>query len=265
MNATRTRLPLRAVAGALLPLALLAGCGSGDSGDTGGGSEGSSQSAESGGSEEPLTTDTAMDAIKAAYDDSRTAAITLTIGGGNGQSIEAEGVLEIDEQTTDMAMTMTIPGQGDIDLRVIDEIVYVQTPDSGGKFLSVDPSDESNPLAAQFSQLADSSGLDSTFDAFDAGLREVEFQESTTIGDDEVDHYVFTVDTAAALEAQGQQAPQGMPEQLEYDVYLDSEDRFRRVDLEVAGSQTRIDIDQWGEPVEIEKPADDQITEPPGA
>ncbi len=262
MTVTRTRLSLRAVGGVLLPLALLAGCGSGDSGDAEGSGESSGSSSSS---DERLTTETAMDALKAAYDDSRTAAINLTIDGGNGQAVKAEGVLEIDESTTDMAMTMAIPGQGDIDLRVIDEIVYVQTPDSGGKFLSVDPSDESDPLAAQFSQLADSSGLDSTFDAFDAGLRDVEFQESTTIGDDEVDHYVFTVDTAAALEAQGQQAPQGMPEQLEYDVYLDSEDRFRRVDLEVAGSQTRIDIDQWGEPVEIEKPADDQITEAPGA
>jgi hypothetical protein len=68
-----------------------------------------------------------------------------------------------------------------------------------------------------------------------------------------------------ALEAQGSSAVPGMPETITYQVWLDGQDRMRRMRLDIQGTRLQIDISDWGEPVDITAPPRSALVKtPPG-
>jgi hypothetical protein len=254
----------------LLPvLALTASCGGGEdeSADPGGASE-SSESSESSDSaspsgDQPYDRDSIIPAMEEAFGDATSSRIQMEMTGPAEMSMD--GRMQMAERFEDGEMEMTLEVQGQrLDLRLVDGLIYVSGPPATpqGKWLEVDPQDPQDPLAQQFAGITRSGDLNTTFSAFKAGLNDVEYVGEEEIDGETVDHYVFTVDAAKAAQAQGQAMPPGGPEEISYDVWLTEDDLMRRVSFALGPMEAVIDATEWGEPVEVDKPAAADIVKP---
>lgn len=268
MNLHRTsRARRRLAAGALLPvLALAAACG-GESDQAPESSGTSSESAsEEASSDAPYDAETIIPAMQSALGDQTSARIQMDLAGQLEMSMDGRMAMTEKAEDGEMELSMEIQGQT-LELRLVDRLIYVSGPPAtpAGKWIEVDPSDRDDPVAQQFAGLTKSGDLNSTFDAFKSGLEEVEYVGEEEIDGEATDHYVFTVDAAAAAKAQGQTMPSGGPESISYDVWLTDEDLMRRVGFELGPVQAQLNATEWGEPVEVEAPPESDIVAPPGA
>ena len=265
VHTTSRVLRRRLALGSLLPvLALTAACGGGDEATDASSSSESSESAET--SDQPYDADTIIPAMQEALGDETSARIQMELTGQAELSIDGSMAMTDEFEDGEMELTLEIQDQ-QLELRLVDGLIYVSGPPATpqGKWVEIDPQDTSNPLAQQFAGLTKSGDLNTTFDAFKAGLREVEYVGEEEIEGDTVHHYVFTVDAAKAAEAQGQPMPPGGPETIDYDVWLTEDDLMRRISFALGPMEAVVDATEWGEPVDVEKPAADEIVQPPSA
>lgn len=249
-------------AGALLPvLALTAACG-GDDQSAGPESSGSSESSET--SDQPYDEDTIIPAMQAALGDATSATLDMDLTGQMEMSIAGQMLMTEKFEEGEMELTVDLQGQT-LQMRQVDGLLYISGPPATptGKWVEIDPQDTSNPMAQQFAGLAKSGSLTTTFDAFKDGLQKVQYVGEEEIDGETTHHYVFTVDSAKAAEAQGQMMPPGAPEELTYDVWLTDDDLMRRVTFELGTVKAVIDATDWGEPVEVEAPAQSDIIQAP--
>ena len=153
---------------------------------------------------------------------------------------------------------MQIPGMssGGVEMRMVDGVIYMAMPPMTpkGKFLKIDPNDNSNPMAGQFSGLGDQMDPLRSFDAFDTGLKKVDYLGVESVDGEDMGHYVLTVDTAAGMKALGQQVPQGLPKTMTYDVWLDQDDLLRRMQMQLAGISMDMRMSDWGKKVTVTAP-----------
>ena len=208
--------------------------------------------------------DELLAAMKAAVQDNETAHLVMDMS-GNGQSMSAEGDVSYEGDTTTMQLTMQSPemGQGAIEVRMVDGMLYMSMPPMTpeGKFLALDVNDPNSP----FGNLGGVTQGDpmGTFKAFDEGLRDVKYLGSEDVDGEEMDHYVLTVDGKAAAKAQG--SPAGsVPDEITYDLWLDDDDLMRRIQYTMTGGGVTISMSDWGEPVTVKAPAKADIMEMPG-
>lgn len=162
---------------------------------------------------------------------------------------------------SEMHLTMqmsNMPG-GAMEMVLVDGTAYMSVPGATkpGQFFEVD---ESNPA---FSGLDDGLSPADSFKAFDAGLQSVEEVGTEEIDGDETTRYRLEVDAEKALDASGQGTVPGLPETLSYDVWLDEDDRMRRLTYELTGTELTMDMTDWGKPVTIEAPDKDDLVEAP--
>ncbi len=205
-----------------------------------------------------------LDRMKTATEDKQSMHMTMDMDAG-GQQISMKGKAHIAGDKSKMDMTMNVPGAGEMHMILADGMIYLNIPGAtpDGKFVKVDPSDPKNPMSQQFGDLAESMDPTRTFDAFDAGLQKVRYDGTDKVDGEELDKYTLTVDTKAAMKAQGQQQQAGLPETLEYQVWLDSQDLMRKVSFQLQGAEAVITTDKWGEPVDVKAPAKADVMEMP--
>ncbi len=102
-----------------------------------------------------------------------------------------------------------------------------------------------------------------SFEQFASGLEKVTFVGTEDVDGEQLDHYVLTLDTTRvdSLKDAGAQ----LPETLDYDLWVDDQDRMRQVQIDL-GSTASVDmkIFDWDEPVDIEAPSEDEIAPMPG-
>jgi hypothetical protein len=264
----RRRLALVAIAPLLT---LTAACGGDSAGDWGGDSaeqssgEDSSTSDEGSADAEIYDEETLLPALRAAFEEEPSSRVQMSMSGGMQMSIDGRMAMGEDSGESEMEMSMELQGQ-QLDMRLVDGLIYISGAPmtQKGKWIEIDPSDAQDPMAQQFAGLVESGDLTSTFDAFEAGLQEVEHVGAEEIDGEPVQHYVLTVDAAVASEAQGMQMQPGMPEQLDYDLYLTEDDLMRRVEFDLGGVAAVIDATEWGEEVDVEAPAESDIVKMPG-
>jgi hypothetical protein len=150
---------------------------------------------------------------------------------------------------------------GDIDMLVVDDTFYMSmagmTPP--GKYFEV-PQD--SPMMDGLNGGGSLSPVDS-LKAFEAGLLEVEELGEESIAGEPTTRYRLTLDGEKALKAMGTDYAPGMPEELEYEVWLDAQDRLRRMVIEIAGTTVTAEMTKWGEDVSIEAPEPGDIVDAP--
>jgi hypothetical protein len=271
---------------AVAPLLLvgLVACGSGD--DT------SSADASSTPSESPSTSGTAastptesssgdstagqeidpqefVDRISSTFSKATTAQISMNVT-TTGLAMAATGQVDYTGDTPAMALKMTAPslGEGTIDMRLIDRVMYMSMPmlDPSGKFFKIDLSDPKNPLGASVGDLG-TFDPQSTLEMFSKGVKSVKLMGDETIDGDATTHYqVTTVTKYLASELGGATTGTDLPDEFTYDIWLDSNDRLRKMTADV-GKQTSIEMEMtnWGEPVDIKVPPASQVQEMPGS
>jgi hypothetical protein len=283
---------LSGVAGSVLLLsaAACAGDGTDTAEDTPGSDTASSASVE----ESPAADDTAespsadgetdaeggydsaelLDAMKAAIADAESAHVTMEVNGNGQQAMTGEGDVSYAGDSTAMQMTMSIPqmGSGEMEIRMLDGVMYMAMPPMTpqGKFIKIDTNDPNSPLG-------DLSGVTTgdplaTFDAFDAGLQDVEYVGAEDVDGEQMDHYVLTVDAKKAAKAQDQKWQQGMPDTISYDMWLDDSDLMRRIEFDMGAMMGQsggtggmvMTMSDWGEPVSVKAPPAKDLMKMPG-
>jgi hypothetical protein len=258
----------RAVAAAVLPLALgsLSACGSDDNAKA----EDNSSSSSSGSSStdttpsEGETVDPAdfVDRFQSGFENTTTAHETMTMNMGSSGSMTGEGDIDYSEGSPSMDMTMSSDSAGgDVQVILVDEVFYIKAPGMGGdKYLKMDLNDPNSPLGSLGSQLDPQEAMKS----FGEGVKTV-----TYVGEDGgEDQYTVTVDTAKMLASMDADAAKAagaqMPEEISYDVWLDSEDRVTKMDIELGKMGTmEMELSDFDKDVSIEAPPADQVTEMP--
>ncbi len=205
---------------------------------------------------------------------STTAHMTMTIAAGTTGKVTAEGDMDYTTKPPSMAMTMALPaeatGGGDMDIRMVDGIIYMSMGQlTQGKFWKIDPSDPNGPFAAM--------GMDKMLDQMDPAKALSQVQDGiskvTYVGnEDNLDHYELTVDMKKMMASLGGNLPKGaqaqLPDSLTYDIWLDDQNRFSRMSMDnlpMGGSDASMEmtVSDWGKPVDIAAPPADQVTKMP--
>jgi hypothetical protein len=109
-------------------------------------------------------------------------------------------------------------------------------------------------MAATLRQTLDGMDPRKTFNAFDGGLRKVTYVGSETVKGLALQHYKVSVDTKAALAAEGQPMTSGLPKTLAYDIWLDNARLMRKITFKMAGISTAMTANDYGKPVTIKAP-----------
>lgn len=235
-----------AATAAVVPLTLLAlvGCGSGTDLEPGSTlTAGEFKEIYLEGVENSTTAETKFENKGGILDQSGTGVVDFT-GDEPASRTEATGGMFGDQTVTTV---------------MVDGTSYVQLPMGGGssqKWFKTDLQD-----------LAGGAGIDvptdpeGGFALLEPGIEEVTYVGEEEVGDDDTDHYEYTVDVTKTDMAGV--APQ-MPETIDVDVWLDEENRVRKQvqDMGALGTSTNESFN-WGTDVEIEAPPADQVSEMP--
>ena len=263
----------RAVAAAVVPLALtsLSACGGDDatsakgpssstsSGSGLAGSSAAAPAAPAAGATESVAD--FVDRYRSAFDALTTAHATMTMDVMGG-TMKGEGDLDYrgDQPAASMTLGGGMFGSGDLQVRLVDNVMYMNLGSmTGGKYARIPLDDPNNPLGDTF---VDSLDPSRAMDTLRSSVRKVEHVGHEPGGD----HYQATVDAAAMLKDMGQKVPAGagMPRTLDYDTWFDDQGRLAKmvVDLGSLGSTTLL-LSDFGKPVSIEAPPSGQVTGTP--
>jgi len=265
----KTTRTLAASATAALLTLTSAGCGGDDETTSTSGTPAASESESSTPSPSETATPDETD-----EDDSETAEFVERLYAGMGEegaahmvmtmkgtvSSTAEGDTAYGPDGSEARMTMTVPGMPGttMEMLLVDGVAYMSmeglTPP--GKYFEV-PAD-----SEVMSSLTNVSPADSV-EAFEAGLLRVDELGTGRIDGKAMVVYRLHLDAAATLEALGSEVPLGMPKRLVYRMWLDEDDRMRRIRYEVAGTTTVMDMTDWGKKVDLEAPAEEDLVKPP--
>ena len=152
-------------------------------------------------------------------------------------------------------------------MRFVDQVLYMQVPGmtTPGKFIAIDPKDESSPMSKSFAGLSDQMDPLSSVKQMQSAVTAADRVGTETIDGESTDRYKVTVDTASMTKKAGEPAPEGMPKSLTYNLWLDDDDLIRKMTSEVSGTSVEMLMSKWGEPVTVEKPAAGQIMKSPTA
>jgi len=205
--------------------------------------------------------------ISAGLDAATTAEITMSVT-STELSMSATGHVDYSGDFPAMALSMTAPALGDgvIDMRLVDRVMYMSVPmvDTNKTFYRIDLSDPDNPLADSLGTLT-SFDPKSTMEMFTKGLKSVTFIGDETVRGDQTAHYRVTTSTESLEDSLGGTTTGAdLPDVVSYDVWLDADNRMRKMKAEV-GKQSTLEMEMfnWGEPVSIEAPPDSQVQDLP--
>ncbi len=243
----------------------LAGCGSAPSGA-------GYARADSGGvayAEEALGKDEIMSATYSAAMKAKTSHIVMSMSGK--ASLKAKGDVAYGAKLPKMSMTMRMAqlGKGKLTMRVVGGKVYLHIPAMipPGKFIAIDPTDRTSPLAKSFAGTADQMDPLKSIKTMESAVRSADRVGKQTMGGVTVEHYKVTVDTSALVKQVGKAAAQqgSLPDTLTYDLWLDERHRLHRMSFKMAGVSFEATMSKWGKPVQVRRPASGDILTLPKA
>ena len=186
-----------------------------------------------------------------------------------GQQVSATGAMRAAaDGTPEMTMSMTMPGMASpVEMRLVGGIVYMSMGElTGGKFMAVDPNDPAVgvPMPSDLDPARSAKDLQGAIvSVTKVGAPEQVGGALSQAYDVVVDLSKVTGTTRQSLdEAQTQAAAAGatLPSTLTYRYWVDAKGLVHRVVNEMLGTSTQMTFEGWGEPVEIQAPTADQIT-----
>lgn len=166
------------------------------------------------------------------------------------------------------SMTMTLPGQGSVELRLVGGVLYVHGPQLGlsqqasKPWVKLDLTDPSNPVGQMFSRITNNMNPSKLADAFKAIAR------LSKVGPENIDglqtmHYRVSVDTSRLGSLLGIPAGSsaGMPKTLTYNVWVDAKNRPVQLSMINSGFTVQLQFSKWGEPVHVVAPPASQVSQ----
>jgi len=224
-------------------------------------SEGSETSSESSSSTptdtgKPFDPEEFTDRLQAALADNPTAHISLEIEVDGNVAMSAEGDQDLVAGSLDMDVEMADQQLG---YRLVDGDYYFEQPP---KWVPVTRDSDNTAVRQALDQIQVLS-MRNQFDAFVAGVEDAGVKGHEEVGGVRTRHYTATVDTTRSMAELEVDKDEGMPDAIVYDVWLDQQDRIRRISFELNGATTTVNATSWGEPVDIEAPTESELAESP--
>lgn len=220
-----------------------------------------------------------FEAIQAAQLDAETYKFDMTLAlDGSQDLMSAEGGAEYLSETeanVSMTMSMAIDQSGamsDMSFVMVDGVMYTNMFEAMGAptetpYVAIDPESD-DPASKIFSELF--SQQSAMADVTAEFMNHVESIEVREVGDDEIDgaavtQYELEIDGEAFAEIAGVSEDDLAALDLDgltYSIWIDDEDLPVRVgfDMGKAGEMT-MNLFEYGEPVTIETPAEDEVTD----
>ncbi len=185
-----------------------------------------------------------------------------------GTSMDMVGDIVFTDGSQNLAMTMTVPGSGEMQVRFIDGIFYMNMGElSQNKFVAIDPADESNPMASSFEGLTEQMDPSASVEALEGAITSVEKEgEPVDVDGVKAQQYTVVVDTTkltGSIKEQADAAGTALPETLTYQYWIDADDLMRKVVMDVMGTNVEMTFSSWGEDLEVVAPSADEISTEP--
>lgn len=197
----------------------------------------------------------------------KTSHVTMTMKMA-GQSVTAEGDMRTGKEVKDsaVAMKMNMGGQGALEMRVVDGIMYMNMgPMSGNQFMKVDLNDTSSPLTQQYGNIFEQFDSASQLKAYEKSLKSLtEKGDGGTIDGVNTTEWVLVLDPAKIAETTGVDAT-ALPKDMSLTMFIGEDNLPRKVlsVMNAAGANVEMEMlyTKWGEPVDISAPPKDQISD----
>lgn len=199
--------------------------------------------------------------LKNGFGEEGSVHVELAMSGG--AAVQAEGDTSYGPDGSDMRLTMELgQGTGEVSMLMVDDEVFLSMPGvtPEGKYFEV-PAD--SPALAG----VESAGLSpaDSFASFEAGLLKVVEKGTEELDGEATERFELHLDAERAMAAMGSAAgpAAGLPETLVYDLWLDEEDRMRRIEYAVAGTEVTMDMTDWGDVEPVTAPDASDLVEAP--
>jgi hypothetical protein len=228
----------------------------------------------------------ALDLANTVGDKSKTkqsAKMAFDIGAGN-ESVKGTGAFSQDGTDVKFQMSMEMPGMGTMDMILINKVIYMKLPDSMKQSsglakpwvkITEDGKDPlSKALSGSMAGIEDSADVGKALQKIkDAG--EITKTSDETLDGQKVKHYWITLDVKkmAAVSSATEKKSLEEAEKLgiktmDMELWVNQENLPVKITMKIpAGGQTaeiKMTYSDWGAPVDIKAPANDQIGTLPG-
>lgn len=201
--------------------------------------------------------------LKGAVKNKHSMHLAMTMKAG-GKQIKMEGDANIAGKNSAMDLTMKVPTVGKMHMLLVDKTMYISVPgQTQGKFIKIKANDPNNPLGGNFDKMVDSMNPANQFDAFDAGLKKVHYVGTSTVQGEKMKHYKLTLDSKAAMKAQGTSSTAGLPKVITYQLWVDDQNQMRKVTFALPQGNATMFISKWGEKVTVQAPPASKVIKMP--
>jgi hypothetical protein len=256
----------RAVAAtAVSALLALTGCASSEPLVADGVGSGSANEAVTTGGAPQLTEQNFLSGVSDAQLEARSARLDMSIQ-LQGQSVTATGAMLAEQTLEDSAMQveMEIPGLGTMEMILVDGVAYLNlgqlTADKYARLRLDDPA-----AKEMLGQLKGSLSPAELTRALEGAVTDFEEVGTDTVDGEETTKYVLEVDARKVLATQGMgQLPPGveLPKAFTYTFWINDQNLPLRVTAEMGSAgELEMRFSNWGEPVDIQAPAPEDITD----
>lgn len=185
-----------------------------------------------------------------------------------GTTMDMTGDVVFKDGSQNLAMTMTVPGSGEMQIRFVDGVFYMNLGElSQNKFVAIDPADESNPMASQFEGLTEQMDPTASVEALDGAITSVEKDgDPVDVDGVKAQPYTVVVDTTkltGSMAEQAEAAGAALPETLTYQYWIDGDDLMRKVVMDLMGTSMEMTFSHWGEDLQVVAPSAEEISTEP--
>lgn len=251
-----------AIAAALAGGVLVSACGSADSDAAGT----DTKSAKSDKSEE-LTEDNFIDRLSSAYRDKGSTQVRTKLDTKNF-AVTADGQIEFAGSAEDDQIAMTLKRSGtneeQLNVRIMGSELYAQTPDSAGRFVNVDLTDNKDPEWAEVDKAFD---VDERLDVLlESATDFTKVDKTAEIRGTTVQPYRITVDSSTLTDKKWlleMEVLKDASNEIAYTVFVDADDVIHRIKMNTDDDNGFVmNFTDWGDPVSIDKPDPSKVVSP---
>ncbi|UPK75859.1 LppX_LprAFG lipoprotein [Nocardioidaceae bacterium SCSIO 66511] len=217
-----------------------------------------------------LTEDTFASSVSDAQSKAKTAHFEMSIE-ASGFDMSGSGDMAMDPESDDpkdskMSMSMEMPMVGDLEMRLVDGVMYLNMGSyTQGKFAEFNLDDESNPMGASLEQVDPNAMVEQLA----GSLKDFEKTDETEqIDGVEATKYKLTMDGSSMNTMMDSPGGMGgttgdLPESVIAYVWIGDDDLLRKLTMDIDEGTVPMGMEmtftKWGESVEIEAPSDGDV------
>ncbi|MDF2847223.1 MAG: hypothetical protein K0R97_1205 [Oerskovia sp.] len=185
-----------------------------------------------------------------------------------GTSMDMTGDIVFKDDSQNLAMTMTVPDSGEMQIRFVDGVFYMNLGElSQNKFVVIDPADTSNPMASSFEGITEQMDPTASVEALDGAIKSVEKDgDPVDVDGVKAQPYTVVVDTTKLTGSMAEEADAAgatLPETLTYQYWIDGDDLMRKVVMDLMGTSMEMTFSNWGEDLQVVAPPAEEISTEP--